>query len=84
MEKPLRFFSIIALLCGFASSLLFIPVLIEYFETGLVPRIPSLVVAVGGYLAMGMSLMVGVILRTTAAARLESKRLAYLAVRQRW
>jgi glycosyltransferase involved in cell wall biosynthesis len=84
LEKPLRFFSIIALLCGFASSLLFLPVLIEYFETGLVPRVPSLIVAVGGYLAMGMSLMVGVILRTTAAARLESKRLAYLAVRQRW
>lgn len=81
LEKPLLFFSIIALACFFVSSLLFIPVLLEYIETGLVPRFPSLIVAVGGYLLAVLSLVVGVILRTTSTGRLEAKRFAYLNVR---
>lgn len=80
LEKPLRFFSLIAAVFFLAATTLFVPVLIEYFETGLVPKLPSLVVAVGGYLVMILSLMVGIILRTTSAGRLEARRLAYLAL----
>jgi glycosyltransferase involved in cell wall biosynthesis len=81
LEKPLQFFGIIALGCCAVASLLFVPVLLEYAETGLVPKIPSLIVAVGGYLLAVLSLVVGVILRTTSAGRLEAKRFAYLNVR---
>ena len=81
LEKPLQFFSIIASACFLVASLLFIPVLLEYIETGLVPKIPSLIVAVGGYLLAVLSLVVGVILRTTSTGRLEAKRFAYLNVR---
>ncbi len=81
LEKPLQFFCIIALACFTVASLLFVPVLIEYIETGLVPKIPSLIVAVGGYLLAVLSFMVGIILRTTSTGRLEAKRFAYLNVR---
>ena len=81
LEKPMQFFSIIALGFFLAASILFIPVLLEYFATGLVPKFPSLIVAVGGYVMMVLSLMVGVILRTTSAGRLEARRFAYLNVK---
>ena len=81
LEKPLQFFSIIASACFLVASLLFIPVLFEYIETGLVPKFPSLIVAVGAYLLAVLWLVVGIILRTTSAGRLEAKRFAYLNVK---
>ena len=52
---------------------------IEYFETGEVPRFPTLllalVMALGGFLAY----TVGLILRTVTKGRREAKHLAYLA-----
>jgi glycosyltransferase involved in cell wall biosynthesis len=77
LEKPLQFFGIIALGCCTVASLLFVPVLLEYMATGLVPKIPSLIVAVGGYLLAVLSLVVGVILRITSAGSLEARRFAY-------
>jgi glycosyltransferase involved in cell wall biosynthesis len=41
--RPFLFFSYLAILVGFVSSLLFIPILMEYFETGLVPKFPTLI-----------------------------------------
>ena len=43
--KPALFFSLIACLFLVASLILGIPVVIEYFQTGLVPRFPSLIVS---------------------------------------
>lgn len=43
--KPAIFFNIIALLVLTVSLVLGIPVFVEYFKTGLVPRFPSLIVA---------------------------------------
>lgn len=43
--KPAIFFNIIALLILIVSLVLGIPVFVEYFKTGLVPRFPSLIVA---------------------------------------
>jgi len=57
-HRPLRFFSIIAALLLIVSLVLFIPVLIEYFQTGLVPRFPTLIVS--GFIALlAMLLWVG-------------------------
>src|SRR5574344_1660011 len=44
--QPLRFFGIVAFVLALCSILLFIPVFISYIATGLVPRIPTLVVSV--------------------------------------
>ena len=38
--KPFNFFSIISVILLFIGILFLIPVVIEYFETGLVPRFP--------------------------------------------
>lgn len=57
-HRPLRFFSIIALVLLVIALVLFIPVLIEYFQTGLVPRFPTLIVS--GFIALlAMLLWVG-------------------------
>ena len=57
-HRPLRFFSLIAALLLIISAVLVIPVLIEYFQTGLVPRFPTLIVS--GFIAMlAMMLWVG-------------------------
>ena len=49
-HRPLRLFSIIAALLLLLSLVLFIPVLIEYLHTGLVPRFPTLIVS--GFIAL--------------------------------
>lgn len=43
--KPFLFFSMITTVMMLISIFMFIPVLMEYFETGLVPRFPTLIVA---------------------------------------
>lgn len=43
--KPLLFFSVAALLLMVVAVVLFVPVFIEYLETGLVPRFPTLIVS---------------------------------------
>ena len=49
----------------------------EYFQTGLVPRFPTLIVAVGGARDRGVcSFTCGLILDTVTRARMESRRLA--------
>jgi glycosyltransferase involved in cell wall biosynthesis len=43
--KPLLFFSVTAMLLMMVAVVLFVPVFIEYLETGLVPRFPTLIVS---------------------------------------
>lgn len=43
--KPFMFFSIISIVLWLVSLAMFLPVLAEYFETGLVPRFPTLIVS---------------------------------------
>lgn len=62
-HKPMLFFGIVSLILLVLSLILGIPVLVEYFETGLVPRMPTLIVA--GFLLMiaAMTFMCGIILQ---------------------
>lgn len=53
--KPGMFFGLIATLFLLVSLILGVPVFLEYFETGLVPRFPSLIVA-------GISLVIALLL----------------------
>lgn len=48
--RPFRFFGAIALLLAILAAVLFIPVLFEYFRTGLVARFPTLIVS--GFLGL--------------------------------
>jgi len=81
LERPMRFFLIFALLFFLASTALFVPVLLEYFATGLVLKFPSLIVAVGGYTMSVLCLAMGTLLYTTSTGRLEAKRFQYLGIK---
>ena len=56
--KPAAFFNIISIICLIISLILGVPVVIEYFNTGFVPRFPTLIVA-------GIALLVALLLCIT-------------------
>jgi glycosyltransferase involved in cell wall biosynthesis len=78
-ERPQDFFGIGFVLLFALSILLGTPVIVEFMETGLVPRFPTAILATGLMLLAFLSLVTGVILDTVTTSRREVKRLAYLA-----
>lgn len=60
--RPLRFFGFLSLLMLLLALILFIPVFGEYLATGLVPRIPTLIVSGFLVIAAMISLFSGLIL----------------------
>lgn len=62
--KPLKFFSTVGLVLAVFSLALFIPVFAEYLKTGLVPKLPTLVVSSIMMLAAFLSFVCGLILDT--------------------
>ena len=79
-ERPVIFFSIISFLLAFISLLLGIPIILEFLETGLVPRFPTAILSTSIMLLAFLSLASGVILDTVTHGRREMKRLAYLSI----
>ena len=65
--RPLRFFSITALILLAIAIILFIPIVIEFFQTGLVPRFPTLFcagfIALTGILAFFTGLCLDIIIK---------------------
>lgn len=57
-----------------------IPLFITYAETGLVPRLPTTVLASGLMLLAFLSLAAGLILDTVTLGRREAKRIRYLQI----
>lgn len=76
--RPFRFFSVIAALFAGAGLVLGVPVILEFMETGLVPRFPTALLATGLMVLASISLVSGMILDSVALQRREWKRLAYL------
>ena len=60
--KPMAFFGIFALVFLLASVGFFIPVLVDYIRTGLVPRYPTMIVSVTLALFALLSFLIGVVL----------------------
>lgn len=79
-ERPLMFFSIIAALLILLSVSLALPLLTTYFQTGLVPRLPTAVLVTGTMLGAMLAFVCGVVLHTVTIGRQEAKRLRYLAI----
>jgi glycosyltransferase involved in cell wall biosynthesis len=79
-ERPLRFFTIIAALLAAVSLALVIPLFLTYLQTGLVPRLPTAVLATGAMLAAMLSLLCGTVMHAVTLGRREAKRLRYLAI----
>ncbi len=80
-ERPLAFFSLLASVLAAASVVLVIPVVITFLQTGLVPRLPTAVLAASLMLLAFLSLVSGLILDTVSQGRREMKRLHYLQYR---
>lgn len=79
-ERPLFFFAIIFGLLSLIALGLSVPVVLTYFETGLVPRLPTAVLAASTMLLAFLALTCGLILDTVTHGRREIKRLAYLTI----
>jgi glycosyltransferase involved in cell wall biosynthesis len=78
-ERPLPFFGAIFLAFALFSVAISLPIFITYFETGLVPRFPTAVLATGTMLLGFLSLVCGLVLDTVTLSRREAKRMRYLA-----
>ncbi len=77
--RPLAFFGAIGALAAATAIGLAVPLFVTYFETGLVPRLPTGVLVTGMMLFAFLSVFTGLILDSVARGRREAKRLAYLA-----
>lgn len=64
--RPLKFFSLIALVLALVGLILGLPVVGEFLATGLVPRLPTAVLAVAFMFLCGLSLATGLILDNVA------------------
>ena len=80
-ERPLAFFSGIAIALTIVAIGLAIPIFVTYFEQGIVPRLPTAVLATGLMLLASLSFVAGLVLDTVTRGRREMKLLAYLEQR---
>jgi glycosyltransferase involved in cell wall biosynthesis len=81
VEKPIAFFGLFTILFLATAIGLSIDLVLTYLQTGLVPRIPTAILAMGLVMLAILSLSCGLILDTVTRGRREVKRLAYLALR---
>ena len=82
--KPMAFFGLLALLLAVIAAAMFVPVLLEYFRTGLVARFPTLIVS--GFVAMAaiLSLFSGLILQTMIHKNRQDFEMQLIRLRERF
>lgn len=78
--QPLKVFSFLAVLQIIVAFVLFEPVLAEYFETGLVDRLPTAILCLGLVVTGLFTGFMGIILDSISRHRVETKKLAYLSM----
>jgi Glycosyl transferase family 2 len=78
--RPLLFFTLIALMLTAAALMLGVPVVQEYVDTGLVPRLPTAVLSASIQIIAFICLTAGLVLDSVCRMRREAKRLVYLAL----
>ena len=79
-ERPLLFFTALAVLFAVVSVLIGAPVLAEFFQTREVPRLPTAVLSMVLMVIAFLAVTAGMILDTVTRGRWEAKRMAYLAI----
>jgi glycosyltransferase involved in cell wall biosynthesis len=77
-ERPMQLFSGVAAVLVLAALALGVPVLVEYMQSGLVPRLPTALLATGLVVIATLSFATGLILDTVTRGRREARMLAYL------
>ncbi|WP_182356407.1 glycosyltransferase family 2 protein [Komagataeibacter europaeus] len=84
LERPLLCFFIISAMFFCLALFLGGPVILDYFQTGLVPRFPTAILAAGLIILSALSVTCGLIMDMIATGRREAKRLAYLRFPSFW
>lgn len=79
-ERPIAFYGLVAGLLAVSSVALGIPLLLTYLQTGLVPRIPTAILAASLMTLAVLSMLAGIILHAVVQGRREVKALAYLQI----
>ena len=77
-ERPMAVFGLAALALLLPSTAMFVSVLVDFLETGLVLRFPTLIVAIGGFGLATMSFGCALILDSLARSRREARHAVYL------
>jgi hypothetical protein len=78
--RPLLFFAATGTVFLLAALAIGAPVVMQFLRTGLVPKLPSAVLATGLVLTSSLTLVCGMVLDSVERGRKEEKRLAYLAI----
>ena len=81
IERPLLFFGSIGAALAVLALALAAPLLVTYWRTGLVPRLPTAILVTGLMILAFLNGFAGLILDTVVRGRREVRRLAYLAHR---
>lgn len=79
IERPVLFYGSFALFLATLAIVLAVPLAITYFQTGLVPRFPTAILATGLMILAFLSFFTGLILDTVVRGRREVRRLHYLS-----
>jgi len=80
-ERPLAFFSGVGAALAIVSIGLATPIFVTYLQQGVVPRIPTAILATGLMLLAFLSIVAGLVLDTVTRGRREAKLIAYLQQR---
>lgn len=80
IERPLRFYAVVAAVSIMTAIILAVPIVLTYFDTGLVPRFPTAILSTGLVIIGVISFVTGLILETVTLGRREIKRLHYLSM----
>lgn len=80
-ERPLLFFSLIALFAFIFATTFFIPIVLEYYQSRQVPHFPTLIVIIGIYMGSLISFLIGIVLDSIANAKRENRRQHYLLIK---
>lgn len=80
-ERPLLFFSLIALFAFIFATTFFIPIVLEYYQSRQVPHFPTLIVIIGIYIGSFISFLIGIVLDSIANAKRENRRQHYLLIK---
>jgi glycosyltransferase involved in cell wall biosynthesis len=80
IERPVLFYGSFALFFAALAIALAIPLAITFFQTGLVPRFPTAVLATGLMILAFLSFFTGLVLDTVVRGRREVRRLHYLSL----
>ena len=79
IERPVLFYGSFSLFLVALAVVLAFPLAITYFQTGLVPRFPTAILATGLMILAFLSFFCGLILDTVVRGRREVRRLFYLS-----